>query len=882
MKSSKGALGACAFRLGCHFRTLGIAVALTFIASACSADQHFTEASLAPKIESSKIYADDGSTLAVLQQEENREVIPITQIPKHVRDAVVAIEDSRFYSHRGIDLKAIIRALYTNASSGRVREGGSTITQQLVRNALTDVGKEKTLQRKIKEASYAYQVDRAFSKPKILELYLNTVYFGEGAYGIQTAAQTYFGKDVDNVDLAEGALLAALIRSPVNYDPRVNPDAARRRRDLVIDRMVFNKLIPPEVGEAAKVKDVALHAKVDFNHYPAPYFIDYITREIQRSGEFKPLGETEAERSNRLFRGGLRIYTTLNRKAQNDAEEAIAKVLDHPDQDPTASLVSIDPKDGAIKALVGGRDYFADQEHDPCARVGAITAERTPKTCAKVNLALGQAGGGAGRQSGSAFKPFVLATAIGKGKRLTDVYPASACIDIPHADAGGTKPWHVCNYEDQALGNISIAEATYKSVNTVYAQLIMDIGPKDVVDTAEKMGLCETTRPLLPEGKTCVLQAVPAAALGANVVSPLDMASAFTAFPNLGVHPKARSITKITDARGTVLWKPVESKEQVLNPGVAFVTLGALQDVIAKGTASRAGKIGRPAFGKTGTAQEWRDAWFVGGAGTDLVTAVSVNWPDGEIEMKPSCEGRRTTYKIVKDSKGAPLAVPPECRQTRIRVSGGTWPTQIWQLYMLSALEGVPASTFPVPQVEVISVDIDVSQGCLPNPYTPKDLIQKQSFIKGTEPTEICKEPTGPVGATVPSVIGYPEDDARRLLEQAGLVVIRQEEPSRLYPPGRVTRQDPSPGSGVSAGSSVTIWISTTAQVLRKVPDVINMSEDAAKKALTDAGFKVAINRAAGCGGKHAADCIVRDQTPDGGTSAPVGSTVTIFMGPKP
>jgi membrane peptidoglycan carboxypeptidase len=848
-------------------------IALALVASGCARLPEVDVAALLPTIQSTKIYAADGSLITTLRQEENREVIPLEQIPKHMRDALIAIEDARFYTHRGFDAKAILRALWSNARSGTLKEGGSTITQQLVRNAIPEIGTEKTMERKVKEASYAYQVEQTFSKDKILELYLNTVYFGQGAYGIQTAALTYFGKPASDLSLHEAAMLAGLVKSPVNYDPYTNAEAARARADLVLDRMAELTFVTREQADAAKAAEIVVSGRTGTERYPAPYFVDFVTRLVQHSDEFAAaFGDTVQERSNRLFRGGLRIYTTLDPKVQTAAEEAVGAVLDHPDQDPSASVVAIDPKNGHVKALVGGRDYFADEAADPCVRVGAINADGSPKTCAKVNLALGRAGGGSGRQPGSAFKPFVLAAALSKGKLLSTTYQASACVDIPNADAGGTQPWHVCNYEESGFGPTTVFEGLVKSINVVYAQLIMDIGPQAVVDTAQQMGVGDTARRL---GSDRPLSAVPSAALGANVVSPLDMASAFGTFPTQGVWAKPVAIIRITDAGGKVLWRASEEKRQALNPGVAYLTTSALSDVIDRGTAARYGKIGRPAFGKTGTAQEWRDAWFVGGAGTDLVAAVSVFWPDFEVEMKAGCGDQQTAYQLV-DGK----VIPPACRPTRIKVSGGTWPTQIWQLLMLKALEGVPATDFPVPQVDLVEVKIDVSRGCLPNPYTPADLIRPQRFVTGTEPKEICAEPASPAQAVVPSVVGFPEGEATRLLTQGGFRVERKEEGSLLYPPGRVTRQSPGASSPAQSGGTVTIWISKSGASV-PVPDVVNMTELRATLLLQRAGFTVDVQRAAGCD-RNPASCAVRDQTPEAGRRRDAGSTVTIVVKATP
>jgi membrane peptidoglycan carboxypeptidase len=844
-------------------------LAVALIATGCATDLKLDEKTLSPKIQSTKIYAADGSLITTLRQEQNREIIPLNEIPRHVRDAVVAIEDSRFYTHKGFDARAIARALYMNATSGKVVEGGSTITQQLVRSSVAKIGREQTIHRKLREAAYAYRVDAALSKEKILELYLNTVYFGEGAYGVQTASQTYFGKNVKDLSLAEGAMLAGLIKAPVTFDPYSNAEGALNRRNHVLDRMFISRFAKAGEVALAKGQPLGVREKVQLDRYPYPYFIDYVTRLIQRDedGKFQELGDTAAERTNHLYRGGLRIYTTIDPKMQAAAEEAVAKVLDHPDRDPSASLVAIDPKSGQVKALVGGRDYFATQQDDPCARVGALNPDGSPKTCAKVNLALGSRGGGTGRQPGSAFKPFALAVALQNGRRLTDVYSAPSCITIPNANAGG--PWNVCNYEDTDFGSsVTVREGTTKSINTVYAQLLVDAGggnphkaARQIVDLAKKMGIKSDLEP-----------PVPSIAIGTKSVSPLDMATAFSVFPNMGEYVEPIAITKITDSRGSVVWEPKQKREQVLNPAIAYIETGVLQEVISSGTGRRNAKLGRPAFGKTGTSQEYRDAWWVGGAGTDLVAAVSIFWPDGEVSMKGGCSGERTKYELVNDKLST-----PSCRPTRIRVVGGSWPAQIWQIFMLKALEGIPASTFPTPDVATVKVTIDVSRGCLPNPYTPKNLIKTVPFVEGTEPTTQCTEPTGPLSGVVPPVVGFPEAQATKLLEQSGFIVEKQKEFSDLYPPGRVIRQLPEAGLQSELGAKVTIWISTAGV---EVPDVVNLTEKQAVSSLEGRGLKPKISREGGCS-PNGKDCFVWDQDPDGGTRVAEGSQVIILVKPK-
>lgn len=827
------------------------------LAGACSAGQQIGATALTPKNQSTKIFAADGTLITTLKQEENREIIPIDRIPDHLRKAVVAIEDARFFSHKGFDAKAILRALYRNANEGTVTEGGSTITQQLVRNSIKEVGTEQTLERKIREASFAYRVESTLSKDKILELYLNTVYFGEGAYGVQTASKTYFAKDVEDLTIEESALLAGLIKAPVLYDPYADPDSAKARRDHVLDRMFLLRFAGEKEIATAKGTPVDVQEKKDDIRYPAPFFIDYVTRLIQHSDQFPDLGESVADRANTLFRGGLRIHTTLDLKMQEAAEDAIRRTLNQRD-DPAASLVAIDPKDGHIKAIVGGRDFFAEKTDDHCFVIGALNNDGTPKTCAKVNLALGADGGGSGRQTGSSFKALVLAAALDAGIPLSRTYRGSSCMSIPNADAGGTKPWRVCNYGGAGFGTLDLTQATALSVNTVFAQLIMDVGPERVIGTARKMGV---RSPMV---------AVPSATLGVNALSPLDMATAFTVFPNQGIYREPIAITKITDAFGNELWKPDQDVRRAISEPAAFLATSAMEATFRYGTA-RNNRIGRPAFAKTGTSQDWWDAWFVGGAGTDLVAAVAVFWPDFEISMVPNCSGQRTEYAI-----GDGEAIPPTCRETRLRVTGGTFPGQIWQQFMLNALEGIPASELPEVEAALINVRIDASRGCLPNPYTPEDLIEVRTFIRGTEPLEVCTEPEGPEVGNVPNTVGFPEAEAVKILEDAGFKVDKAEEFSQLYPPGRVVRQSPDVGEEAELGSTVTIWLSTGGV---KVPDLNNMTVSDAIDALEANGLEAVVDATPECKGNNPPDsCRVWDQDPNAGTQVASGSKVTIFV----
>ncbi|MDP9225241.1 MAG: transglycosylase domain-containing protein, partial [Actinomycetota bacterium] len=339
---------------------------------------HLTTAELhRAQAQSSKIFGAGGRLITTLHGEQNRTDVPLNRVPLHVQQAVIAIEDQRFYQHHGVDLHAILRAIAANVSSGTVQQGGSTITQQYVKNAIISPHQEaaRTLTRKLNEAALARQLEQRWSKQKILDRYLNTVYFGEGAYGIQAAANTYFGKPVPKISLGQGALLAGMIQSPEYFDPFKHPIAARGRRAVVLGKMV--QLGWTGRAKAARATRQPLHLQrtTGTGRYPAPYFIDYVQRLITYDPRFASLGKTVAQRTKSLFQGGLRIYTTVNLRDQAAAEAAVHQELPYP-SDPHAALVAIDPQTGFVKAMVGGRNWFAPPKRDRFSKLNlAVLAE---------------------------------------------------------------------------------------------------------------------------------------------------------------------------------------------------------------------------------------------------------------------------------------------------------------------------------------------------------------------------------------------------------------------------------------------------------------------------------------------------------------------------
>ncbi len=571
-----------------------------------------------PELQSAVIVGEDGRELAVLSQEGQRFIVSLDEMNPVVVDALLSAEDRRFYDHGGIDPIGITRALVSNLRHSGT-QGGSTLTQQLVKNEyLTN---ERSLWRKAREAVLSVKLERSEDKDQILERYLNTVYFGRGAYGIEAAARAYFDASAADLTVDQAALLVGLLRSPETADPVEDMDEATARRASVLQDMVANEVLTQEEADAAEATPIEVNertAPAPPTGGLAPHFVEWVRQQTVAA-----VGE------DALYGRGLKVVTTLDLDAQAAAEAAVVETITDP-AGPQAALVALD-EDGAIRAHVGGRDYDA----------------------LKVDLARGVDGGGSGRQPGSTFKTFVLQAALEDGATLADTYPGPPEIDV---DVDGTA-FPVENYGGEGFGDLTVAEATARSVNTVYAQLMAQVGPAAVADAAEAAGI------------DAELDLVPSLALGAEEVSPQDLASAFLTFANDGTRVEPYAISRIEDGDGNVLWEPdrPEPDEDAVEPEVARTVTEALRGVIEDGTGTAA-DIGRPAAGKTGTTQNNVDAWFAGYV-PGYTAVVWMGYPD-----------------------------PTEMDG----VTGGGMPAQIWHAFMTAAMEDREAEDFPDPPDDLL------------------------------------------------------------------------------------------------------------------------------------------------------------------------------------
>ena len=566
------------------------------------------------------IYANDGHTiLATLRGSESRILVGTADIAPIMQQAIVAVEDKRFYEHHGVDLRGIGRAVWADVTSKKVVQGGSTITQQFVKNSC--VTSARTISRKLKEAALAWQLEQRWNKLRILTAYLNTIYFGNGAYGIQRAAQTYFNTSASKLTLPQAALLAGIPADPSRFDPVTNPRTARARRLEVLKVMVAQNEISARDLERADRTPLPKAADVHLPGIqgPAPYFVNYVKQQlIERYG------------TRRVFGGGLNVQSTIDLRLQKLARRAIGTVLKEPNG-PSAALVAIRPNTGEIVAMYGG-DNFRQSQFNL-----AVQGERQP---------------------GSSFKPFVLATALRQGISPVTTFPSK-----PVSIFIGDKYWPVHNYENDYIGSADLTTATIVSDNSIFAQLTRLVGPANVARTAHELGITRHLNPYFAIG------------LGADAVSPLEMARAFSTIANDGRRVdgsvfgnRPRAIARIGNAAGKLLEENRPVSRVILDHEQDALLTSILEGVIRSGTGKRANLSDRVVAGKTGTTENYGDAWFVGYT-PQLATAVWVGYPN---KLKP----------MLTEYHGSAVA-------------GGTFPADIWRVFNQLALAGTKPESFP-------------------------------------------------------------------------------------------------------------------------------------------------------------------------------------------
>jgi penicillin-binding protein 1A len=753
------------------------------------------------------IYASDGHTvLAVLRGDESRVLVESDEIAPVMKAAIVAIEDRRFYEHRGVDVRGIVRAVWADVRHKRVVEGGSTITQQFVKNAY--VKNQRTIARKLREAALAWQLEQRWKKDRILTAYLNTIYFGNQAYGIQQAARVYFDKKASRLTLPEAALLAGIPSDPNAYDPAAHPQAARARRNVVLRAMLGQAVIARD--EYTRAVATPLPKPEDI-HLPgtegqAPYFANYVKEQL-----LEHYGSPR-----KVFGRGLRVTTTIDLALQRTAREAVAKWLPPEPDDPnhpTAALVAIDPKTGAVLAMVGGENYHRSQ----------------------FNLATQR-----NRQTGSAFKPFVLATALQRG-----ISPQTTLVSQPITINLGDKLWPVSNYENEYMGSISLVTATAHSDNSVYAQLTALVGPKRVAATAKRLGV------------TGPLSGFYSIGLGGEAASPLEMARAYAAFANGGARIDGalmgntpRAIETIRVKGKTLENAPVP--EPVLDRNLDAIVTQLLEGVVTSGTGRRAALPGWSVAGKTGTTSNYGDAWFVGYT-PQLVTAVWVGYPTKLVPMLSEFHG---------DS-----------------VAGGTFPALIWKSFMERATpywmkrmdreqpERSTERSFVEPLYPYSSaVRVTTRNGRIERDNGYCRSTSTIVFFSGQTPSQAadCK----PNEVEVPRVVGQTLAAARARLEAQPLT------PQVLYKPAApkqrldiVIGQMPARGT-LSSYDKVILWLAKPLH--GTVPKVVGLSAKGARTKLERRKLQGVLS---GEGTR------VVSQRPPAGVAAAPGMRVTLVLG---
>jgi len=688
---------------------------------------------------STMIYDRDGNLVTKIGV-KNSVPVDLKNVPEHVKEAFLAIEDPGFFEHHGFSLRGIARAAWNDFTSGSIREGGSTITQQLVK--ISFLTPKKTIERKIQELILAVQVERHYAKEEILEMYLNNIYFGEGATGIQAASQIYFGKDVGALEIDEAALLAGLPQAPSAYSPFRAPQKAVSRRNLVLDRMAEYNFISKQQAEEARTKELQLDTKEPGEkQYPYPYFLDFVTEKL-----IAQYGEAE------VFKGGLKVYTSLDQKVQRIAEAAMSKNSNFPPSgedangllQPQGAVVVLDPHTGQIKALVGGREHTQKRQWN-----------RAVQTT---------------RQPGSSFKPIA---AYGPAIEYKGLVPASVIDDIP-VEYGSYEPH---NYDGKYRGLITLRTALTNSVNVVAVRLLMDtVGINNAIRFASGLGI-----ELDPSAHGASM------ALGGlhHGVSPLQMAAAYGAFANQGTYIAPAAILKVEKSDGIILDYPVPQQRQAMKPTTAYLVTDMLKSVVERGTGTGA-QIGRPAAGKTGTTDDGKDIWFVGYT-PELVTAVWIGYD--QPKAMPYAFGGTYPAKIWREIMSNALSDTPV--RTFSRPSGLVKATVDNKSGLLPGpntpenclvTDWFTEGTVPQKKDDVhVFVEVCAASGLLPNEYCPDRIIKTMiklpytvpSFVEDyglRVPTEICSlhekperqslfGPGEPLNPTLPSLPGSITDE---------------------------------------------------------------------------------------------------------------------------
>ncbi len=677
----------------------------------------------------SHVYDVNGDEIAVFREFDQNIRVKKADIPLSLKQAVVAFEDKNFYNHSGVDLRGSFRALVADLRGRSIKQGGSTITQQYVKNVYT--GNERTITRKIREAILANQVDRELSKDEILFRYLNTIYLGEGAYGVGAASETYFHKSVKDLSLSESALLAGVIPAPSLYEPRGNPEAADARRVLILGTMLRERYITQEAHDAAVAQKVwpvtkgtptgpvtLIHAPVkEFRKFP--YFVDYVEKYLRARG-YDP------------DRAGLRIQTSLDPDVQKAAENSVTAALSGTAAPLEMALAAVEPPTGFVKAMVGGRDFY----NGPSANVNLALGgcpKRNP--AAKITIeptcwsdeTAAISGGGPGRQTGSSFKAFTLAAALEQGISPTKVFPAPSVYTVPGCKPTPEFDCKFGNNEGGGGGSQTIRTATAQSTNTVYVQIAQLVGMENVINMAKKLGVGSAYLSPRDHGSGLPLT------LGALDTAPLDMAAAYAVFANRGERQAATPIVKVTDSAGKVLIDNRSRKgkgERVVDQVVADNVTDLLRGVIDGGTGTAA-NIGRPAAGKTGSTDNNADAWFVGYTPT-LSTAVWMGHSTGRVPL----------LRI----KGVP------------RVYGGTIPARTWKAFMSSALKDVQITDFDEPApIRSIADQLRraARQGFDPgNRREPQDITSGGKFEFDVDPPTAVEPPPPTTTSTTEPPLG--------------------------------------------------------------------------------------------------------------------------------